>query len=129
MQTTPEIVKRWSNEVQEAVQSRAALVQFHALALLHQIRQNDKLAVSKLVITLTKGNVRSPLAQCLLIRYTNQVICESAGNAQTGIGHFMTYLESCLWNKSEMVIFEAARVITELNGVTSRELIPAITVL
>ncbi|KAG2266520.1 hypothetical protein Bca52824_073599 [Brassica carinata] len=31
-----EIVKRWSNEVQEAVQSRAALVQFHALALLHQ---------------------------------------------------------------------------------------------
>ncbi|KAK4801936.1 hypothetical protein SAY86_000139 [Trapa natans] len=129
MQTTPEIVKRWSNEVQEAVQSRAALVQFHALALLHQIRQNDKLAVSKLVITLTKGNVRSPLAQCLLIRYTNQVIRESAGNAQTGIGHFMTYLESCLWNKSEMVSFEAARVITELNGVTSRELIPAITVL
>ncbi|KAG7011700.1 Coatomer subunit gamma-2, partial [Cucurbita argyrosperma subsp. argyrosperma] len=36
LQTNPEIVKRWSNEVQEAVQSRAALVQFHALALLHQ---------------------------------------------------------------------------------------------
>lgn len=36
-QTNPEIVKRWSNEVQEAVQSRAALVQFHALALLHQV--------------------------------------------------------------------------------------------
>ncbi|KAG0496216.1 hypothetical protein HPP92_000907 [Vanilla planifolia] len=49
LQTNPEIVKRWSNEVQEAVQSRAALVQFHALALLHQIRQNDRLAVSKLV--------------------------------------------------------------------------------
>lgn len=31
-------MKRWSNEVQEAVQSRAALVQFHALALLHQVR-------------------------------------------------------------------------------------------
>jgi protein-disulfide isomerase-like protein with CxxC motif len=36
-QTNPEIVKRWSNEVQEAVQSRAALVQFHALALLQQV--------------------------------------------------------------------------------------------
>jgi len=36
-QTNPEIVKRWSNEVQEAVQSRAALVQFHALGLLHQV--------------------------------------------------------------------------------------------
>jgi hypothetical protein len=36
-QTNPEIVKRWSNEVQDAVQARAALVQFHALALLHQV--------------------------------------------------------------------------------------------
>ncbi|KAK4742301.1 hypothetical protein SAY87_000302 [Trapa incisa] len=129
LQTNPEIVKRWSNEVQEAVQSRAALVQFHALALLHQIRQNDRLAVSKLVTTLTKGSVRSPLAQCLLIRYTNQVICESTGNAQTGERPFYDYLESCLRHKSEMVIFEAARAITELNGVTSRELTPAITVL
>ncbi|KAK1379901.1 hypothetical protein POM88_026645 [Heracleum sosnowskyi] len=42
LQTNPEIVKRWSNEVHEAVQSRAALVQFHALALLHKIRQNDR---------------------------------------------------------------------------------------
>lgn len=38
-----------------------------------QIRQNDRLAVSKLVGTLTRGAVRSPLAQCLLIRYTSQV--------------------------------------------------------
>ncbi|XP_047320129.1 coatomer subunit gamma-2 [Impatiens glandulifera] len=129
LQTNPEIVKRWSNEVQEAVQSRAALVQFHALALLHQIRQNDRLAVSKLVTSLTRGTVRSPLAQCLLIRYTSQVIRESSMNNQTGDRPFYDYLEGCLRHKSEMVIFEAARAITELNGVTSRELTPAITVL
>ncbi|CAL9116578.1 unnamed protein product, partial [Musa acuminata var. zebrina] len=129
LQTNPEIVKRWSNEVQEAVQSRAALVQFHALALLHQIRQNDRLAVSKLVTSLTKGSVRSPLAQCLLIRYTNQVIRESSSNTQAGERPFFDYLESCLRHKAEMVVFEAARAITEFNGVTSRELTPAITVL
>ncbi|KAL8223811.1 hypothetical protein R6Q57_019286 [Mikania cordata] len=129
LQTNPEIVKRWSNEVQEAVQSRAALVQFHALALLQQIRQNDRLAVSKLVTSLTKGAVRSPLAQCLLIRYTSQVIRESSMNVQTGDRPFYDYLEGCLRHKAEMVIFEAARAITELNGVTSRELTPAITVL
>ncbi|KAI8027566.1 Coatomer subunit gamma-2 [Camellia lanceoleosa] len=129
LQTNPEIVKRWSNEVQEAVQSRAALVQFHALALLHQIRQNDRLAVSKLVTSLTKGNVRSPLAQCLLIRYTSQVIRESSMNNQTGDLPFYDYLEACLRNKAEMVFFEAARAITELSGVTNRELTPAITVL
>ncbi|KAE9616521.1 putative coatomer/calthrin adaptor appendage subdomain, coatomer gamma subunit [Lupinus albus] len=130
LQTNAEIVKRWSNEVQEAVQSRAALVQFHALALLHQIRQNDRLAVSKLVTSLTRGTIRSPLAQCLLIRYTSQVIRESGNNnTQSGDRPFYDYLESCLRHKSEMVIFEAAKAITELNGVTSRELTPAITVL
>uniref|UniRef100_A0A1D1YI63 Coatomer subunit gamma n=1 Tax=Anthurium amnicola TaxID=1678845 RepID=A0A1D1YI63_9ARAE len=129
LQTNPEIVKRWSNEVQEAVQSRAALVQFHALALLHQVRQNDRLAVSKLVTSLTKGSVRSPLAQCLLIRYTSQVIRESSGNTQTGDRPFYDFLEACLRHKAEMVIFEAAKAITELSGVTSRELTPAITVL
>ncbi|KAF2316383.1 hypothetical protein GH714_041724 [Hevea brasiliensis] len=129
LQTNPEIVKRWSNEVQEAVQSRAALVQFHAVALLHQIRQNDRLAVSKLVTSLTRGTVRSPLAQCLLIRYTSQVIRESAANTQSGDRPFYDFLEGCLRHKAEMVIFEAARAITELSGVTSRELTPAITVL
>ncbi|KAL6531839.1 hypothetical protein OROMI_028202 [Orobanche minor] len=129
LQTNPEIVKRWSNEVQEAVQSRAALVQFHALALLHQIRQNDRLAVNKLVTSLTKGTVRSPLAQCLLIRYTSQVIRESGVNSQTGDRPFYDYLESCLRHKAEMVIFEAAKAITELSNVSTRELTPAITVL
>uniref|UniRef100_A0ACD5XIH9 Uncharacterized protein n=1 Tax=Avena sativa TaxID=4498 RepID=A0ACD5XIH9_AVESA len=126
-QANPEIVKRWSNEVQEAVQSRAALVQFHGLALLHQTRQNDRLAISKLVSSLTRGSVRSPLAQCLLIRYTSQVIRESM-NTQNGDRPFFDYLESCLRHKSEMVILEAARKITEMD-VTSRELAPAITVL
>lgn len=58
-----------------------------------------------------------------------QVIRESAGNNQTGERPFYDYLESCLRHKAEMVILEAARAITELQGVTNRELTPAITVL
>jgi len=50
-------------------------------------------------------------------------------NTQTGDRPFFDYLEACLRHKADMVIFEAARAITELNGVTSRELTPAITVL
>ncbi|KAG9130174.1 hypothetical protein Leryth_018766 [Lithospermum erythrorhizon] len=129
LQTSPDIVRRWTNEVQEAVQSRAPLVQFHALALLHQIRQIDRLAVTKLVTSLTKGTVRAPLAQCLLIRYTSQVMRESVSNSQASDRPFYDYLEGCLRHKAEMVIFEAARAITELSDVTSRELTPAITVL
>jgi len=63
-----------------------------------------------------------------LEQFTSQVIRES-GNTQTGDRPFYDYLEGCLRHKAEMVIFEAARAITELSGVTSRELTPAITVL
>lgn len=57
------------------------------------------------------------------------MIRESSHNTQTGERPFYDYLDGCLRNKAEMVIFEAARAITELADVTSRELTPAITVL
>ena len=68
-----DVVRRWSNEVQEAVHSKNPVVQFHALGLLHQIKINDRLAVSKLVTQLTRSPVRSPLAQCLVIRYARRL--------------------------------------------------------
>ena len=49
------------------------MVQFHAVALLHALRATDRLAISKLVTSLVRGSVRSPLAQCLLVRYVAQV--------------------------------------------------------
>ena len=49
---------RWTNEIQEAVQSKHSMVQFHAVALLHALRASDRLAVSKLVSSLVKGSVR-----------------------------------------------------------------------
>ena len=51
----------------------AQQVQFQAVALMHALRANDRLAVSKLVTQLTRSNVRSPMAQCLLVRYVAQV--------------------------------------------------------
>eukprot|EP00475_Leptophrys_vorax_P004173 TRINITY_DN12491_c0_g1_i1.p1 TRINITY_DN12491_c0_g1~~TRINITY_DN12491_c0_g1_i1.p1 ORF type:complete len:892 (+),score=138.66 TRINITY_DN12491_c0_g1_i1:102-2777(+) len=129
LQTNPDIVRRWSNEIQEAVHSKSPLVQFHALALLHQIRQNDRLAISKLVTSLTRGAVRSPLAQCLLVRYTAQVIEEMGPNSGANDRPFYEFLETCLRQRADMVMLEAARAMTELTEVTGRELTPAITVL
>lgn len=64
----PELVKRWVNEVQEAVSSDNWMVQYHALGLLYSIRKADKLAVTKLVAKFTKQSpLRSPYAQCLLV--------------------------------------------------------------
>jgi coatomer protein complex subunit gamma len=50
IKTNPDIVRRWVNEVQEAVNSSHDMVQYHAVALLYQIRQHDRLAVSKVRI-------------------------------------------------------------------------------
>ena len=47
----------------------ALQVQFHGVALLHALRAGDRLAISKLVTSLTQKNVRSSLAQVLLVRY------------------------------------------------------------
>ncbi|GIL83130.1 hypothetical protein Vretimale_11463 [Volvox reticuliferus] len=124
-----EIVKRWVNEVQEAAQNKNNMVQFHAVALLHALRASDRLAISKLVTSLTKANVKSPLAQCLLVRYVAQVIQDSQPGANGEQRPFYDFLESCLRHKAEVVIFEAARAICNLRDVTARELTPAITVL
>lgn len=122
-----DIVKRWFSEVQSAVKSKSTMVQYHALGLLHQIKRNDRLAVSKLVSEMTRSPVRSHYAHCLLIRYTCQVLEDESDDTERG--RLYDYLESCLRHKSEVVIYEAARGICGLRTVSSKELTPAVAVL
>ncbi|ERL89814.1 hypothetical protein D910_07175 [Dendroctonus ponderosae] len=98
-------VKRWVNEAQEAVLSDNIMVQYHALGLLYRIRRADRLAVSKLVARLTRLSLKSPYAVCML------------------------YIEACFRHKSEMVVYEAARAVVNLERTTSRELAQAVSVL
>ena len=75
MKTSPEVVRRWVNEINQAATDKSAqMVQYHALSLLYSIKKQDKLAVSKLVAQLSRTQLKSPLAQCLLIRYTVTVM-------------------------------------------------------
>jgi len=124
---SPDIVRRWVSEVQEALNSSDDMVQFHGLALLYSIKQHDKLAVSKLVAQLSKGSLRSPLAICMLIRYLSNLLGEdlNATNARAAY----QFLEQCLRHRSEVVIFEAARAICRLPGCEQTDLAPAVTVL
>jgi len=62
MRQSPEVVKRWVNEVQEAVNSDNIMVQYHALGLLYQIRRSDKHAIRKLILKYSKSGLRSPYA-------------------------------------------------------------------
>lgn len=125
-----DIVKRWSGEIQEAIQSKNQMVQYHGLALLHMIRQSDRLAISKLVTTLSRSGNRSPMTLSLIIKYVSQVLIDTPAPAEGETRPFYDFLEGCLrHNYNEMVIFEAARTIASLKDVTQRELAPAVQVL
>lgn len=127
--TSADVVKRWANEAQEALNSDNIMVQYHALGLLYRIRKTDRLAVSKLVNKLTHQNLKSPYAICMLLRIACKLIeddDEAGGNSENGL---MEYIERCLREKSEMVVYEAAHAIVNLKRTSARELAPAISIL
>jgi coatomer protein complex subunit gamma len=127
---SPEVVRRWVNEVQEAVNSTSDMVQYHALSLYFKIKQHDRLAVSKIVQQLSKGSLRSPLATCLLIRYTSSMLVEDMNsNNSANARAAYQFLENCLRHKSDMVIYEAAKAMCSLPNIDANDVAPAITVL
>lgn len=98
-----DVIKRWANEAQEAIHSKASaggmggysqqqsgyqavqstssITQYHALGLLYLIRQGDRMAVTKMIQQLSgnkgaSGVLRSPYAICMLIRFAAKVMEE-----------------------------------------------------
>jgi len=126
MRQGPEVVKRWVNEVQEAVNNENIMVQYHALGLLYQIRRSDKHAIRKLIVKFSKAGLRSPYAYCFLIRIAANLINEEGEGTDSPMYDF---IDSCLRHKNEMVIYEAASTIVSLKCVTPKELSSAVNVL
>ncbi|KAJ3117113.1 coatomer subunit gamma [Phlyctochytrium bullatum] len=118
-----EVVRRWANEVQEAINSKGVITQYHALGLLYQIRQHDRMAVIKLVQNYSRGALRSNYAYCMLIRYAAKIMDEEDNRSM------YEALESWLRHRNDMVVYEAARAICNLKNVTSKEVFPAVSAL
>ncbi|KAJ3266575.1 coatomer subunit gamma [Chytriomyces hyalinus] len=119
-----DVVRRWANEVQESVNSKTGITQYHALGLLYQIRQHDRMAVIKLVQTLSRGTLRSPFAYCMLVRYSAKIMDE-----EEGARSMYESLEGWLRHRNEMVVYEAARAICNMRDVTAKEIFPAVSAL
>lgn len=167
-----DVVRRWGNEAQEAINSKSSsgvafssgfagagsylgfgssqsqaqssyqavasstyITQYHALGLLYLIRQGDRMAITKLVQQLGGGRggassgqgsvLRSPYAICMLVRYAAKVAEEDANLRAPMI----ELLEGWLRHKSDMVNYEAARVICEMKNVSTQDLYRPIAVL
>ncbi len=133
------VVKRWISEVQEATSSANEMVQFHAMQLLYKIKQSDRLAISKLVQQFSARNtLKSPLAVVCLVRYTSQLLQDEVAEGRLGDGYQngssicaigYKFLESCLRQKSDMIMFEAAKSICSLPQAEAQDLNPAINLL
>ncbi|KAJ7757433.1 coatomer subunit gamma [Mycena metata] len=155
-----DVVKRWVNEAQEAVNAKSGsyfgatvtggsffgggsqsaaqtvpsssnITQYHALGLLYLIRQQDRMAVTKMIQQLGGGKsgagttLKNAMALCMLIRYAAKVM-EEDPNVQR---QMVELLEGWLRHKSDMVNFEAARVICEMKNVTAAQLTKSIAVM
>jgi coatomer subunit gamma len=120
-----EVIKRWVTEVQEALNSKSRMVQYHSLQLLHRIKQNDKLAISKIVTALAKTPSRGAMAQVLQIRIISQLMPSFApGTPQ--FTELLKYLVDCLHNANSMVMFESARAVSRLEMLTAMQVAPAV---
>uniref|UniRef100_A0A5K3EIH4 Coatomer subunit gamma n=2 Tax=Mesocestoides corti TaxID=53468 RepID=A0A5K3EIH4_MESCO len=126
MQICPEVVRRWSNEIQGAISGSSVMVQYHALGLLCLIRQSDRLATLKLIQKFLQSPLRSSYAHCVMIRVVARQVEEEG---ITDSRNLMDFLEASLRHKSEMVVYEAARAIVGLSHLTAKELAPAVSVL
>ncbi|XP_036905080.1 coatomer subunit gamma-2 [Sturnira hondurensis] len=126
MKISYDVVKRWVNEAQEAASSDNIMVQYHALGVLYHLKKNDRLAVSKMLNKFTKSGLKSQFAYCMLIRIASRLLKENEEGHESPLFDF---IESCLRNKHEMVIYEAASAIIHLPNCTARELAPAVSVL
>uniref|UniRef100_A0A3Q1LQI0 Coatomer subunit gamma n=1 Tax=Bos taurus TaxID=9913 RepID=A0A3Q1LQI0_BOVIN len=119
-----DVVKRWVNEAQEAASSDNIMVQYHALGLLYHVRKNDRLAVSKMISKFTRHGLKSPFAYCMMIRVASRQLEDEDGSRDSPLFDF---IESCLRNKHEMVVYEAASAIVNLPGCSAKELAPAVS--
>lgn len=130
-----DVVKRFTNETLETIQSykqfppnqfqlheyygssttnlpsNSYMYQYHALGLLYQLRNHDKMSLMKLITTLSEGSaLKNSLSIIQLIRYINKVLLDD----ESLITHLYPILASFMKHKSDMVELEACKTLVSL---------------
>lgn len=125
-----DVVKRWATEVQEAITANKVfptspytqhkftgynktpnstfIHQYHALSLIYQFRNNDKMSLIKMIQQLTeRKTLTNSLAQIQMIRFVEKLILDDPNFVNSLWPLFVNWLN----NKSDMVELEAAKLI------------------
>ncbi|CAK9782494.1 Coatomer, gamma subunit [Cutaneotrichosporon oleaginosum] len=153
------VIKRWSNEAQEAVNAKAVssssytpsmaaayisgggsngyqsvssssyIMQYHALGLLYLMREKDRMAVTKMVQQFGAGKSATVVRNPMAICMLVRFARKIMDEDPNVQKQMHEYLEGLLRHKSDMVNIEAARAICEMRSVTSAELYRPVAVL
>lgn len=124
-----EVVKKWLTEVQEKLNSKNPMIQYHAMLLLYEIKKNDPLALSKFFESMMNLSLKSPLAQTQLIRFIRASLKSFKFETNT-LNYIERYLAECLKRSQDMVVYEASKTICELSEILqSNSIASALSVL
>lgn len=130
-----DVVKRFTNETLETIQSykqfpsdqfqlhgyygtsttnlpsTSYMYQYHALGLLYHLRNHDKMALMKLITSLSEGSaLKNSLSIIQLIRYINKILLDDSSL----ISHLYPILAGFTKHKSDMVELEACKTLIGL---------------
>ncbi|KAH7650326.1 coatomer SEC21 gamma subunit like (beta adaptin) [Cryptosporidium bovis] len=110
-----DIPRRWLNEISECIQGRDGMVQYHAIILLLELRNNDRLAIQKITEMLCKLPIKSSYSECLMLRQMKNLFMlmknqELSEDLTWIIDGFHTMLRS----RNEIVLLEAAIGATDI---------------
>lgn len=72
---SPDFIRKWANEVADRLNSKYPQNGFHALLLLHEIKNNDKITFTKILLQLTKENL-VPIGNMQIIRFIKEILPE-----------------------------------------------------
>lgn len=98
--------------------SNSYMYQYHALGLLYQLRNHDKMSLMKLITSLSEGSaLKNSLSIIQLIRYINKVLVDD----ESLIVHLQPILTGFLKHKSDMVELEACKTLVNLQHLVSDE--------
>ncbi|KAJ1613519.1 coatomer SEC21 gamma subunit like (beta adaptin) [Cryptosporidium canis] len=111
-----DIPKRWLNEISECIQGRDGMVQYHALILLFELRNSDRLATQKIIEMLYKLPIKSLYSDCLMLRQMKNLffLLAKQDSSWENISWILDCFQAMLKNRSEIVSLEASRGICEI---------------
>eukprot|EP00736_Rhodelphis_marinus_P006261 Rmarinus@m.24789 len=110
----PQIVSRWLSEVSQACTSNSPVAQFQAYCLYYMMKQNDPLAITRLV---TASSPSSTFVDALLVRFTAQVAQDEIdGDEIPSDAKCLKHLQNSLQHYQAFTVIEAARAIANLDN-------------